>query len=150
MSADRDSAADSATVSIRRRFDCSFADLWVAVTVPDSISAWFTPCRVGPDGRYSLRFTEKSGESYVKYATVLGCGRLGSAGEYRFLLHDEGYRDSTVEVRAGADGEAGSGLELRHLHPPPPLIDGYARGWADYLDALERHLAATGRARSRA
>ncbi|MFG3442764.1 SRPBCC domain-containing protein [Nonomuraea sp. NPDC047897] len=119
------------------------------MTVPESVSAWFTPCRLAPDGRYSLRFTEDSGESYVKYATVLGCHRSAGAGEYRFLLQDEGYRDSTVEVRAGADGEAGSALLLRHLHPPPELIDGYATGWADYLDALRRHLAAAGRAGSR-
>ncbi|MDR8413087.1 hypothetical protein MTP10_30695 [Nonomuraea sp. 3-1Str] len=142
MPADRDSGADSATVSLRRHFDCDFADLWEAVSSPGSVSAWFTPCRLEPDRRYSLRFTEDSGETHVKYATVLDCRRRGSVGEYRLLLQDEGYSDSTVEVRVGAAARTGSTLELRHLHPPPELADGYARGWADYLDCLRRHLAA--------
>ncbi|MBP2702990.1 SRPBCC domain-containing protein [Microbispora sp. RL4-1S] len=143
MSAVRDSAADSTAIFVRRRLDCGFDEIWRAVTSPESISVWFTPCHLGPGGRYSLRFTEDSGESYFKYATVLGCARHATHGEYRFLLQDEGYRDSMVEVRVIADGGAGSTLELRHLHPPPELVDGYTRGWADYLDALRRHLAET-------
>ncbi|MEV0147127.1 MULTISPECIES: hypothetical protein [unclassified Nonomuraea] len=79
----------------------------------------------------------------MKYATVLQCRRRGSVGEYRLLLQDEGYSDSTVEVRVSAAARTGATLELRHLHPPPELVDGYARGWADYLDRLRRHLAAS-------
>lgn len=142
MSVDRDSSADSTTVSIHRHFECSFSDLWLSVTVPESVSAWFTPCGLSADGRYWLRFTEDSGESYVKHTTVLDYRRREDMGEYRFLLEDEGYQNSTVEVSVSA-APIGASLLLRHLDPPPELADGYARGWVDYLDSLGRHLAAS-------
>ncbi|MFC5818574.1 SRPBCC family protein [Nonomuraea harbinensis] len=138
MSVDRDSSA----VSIHRHFDCAFPELWLSVTAPESISAWFTPCARGSGGRYRLRFTEDSGESYVKHATVLRYRLREDAGDYRFLLEDPGHHDSVVEVSvSGAPG--GAVLTLRHLDPPAELADGYARGWADYLDSLERHLEAS-------
>jgi uncharacterized protein YndB with AHSA1/START domain len=143
MSTGRDSAADYATVSINHRFECRFPDVWAAVTSPKTISAWFTTCTLDDDGRYSLQFTGDSGEPYLKHASVLGCRRAETFGEYRFILQDEGYQDSTVEVRVSAEGRTACTLALRHLHPPPELVDGYTQGWADYLDSLQRHLAAS-------
>jgi len=122
-------------VSMRRTLPLDFPDLWRQVTRPELISMWFEPCHAEPDGRYSLRFTEDSGQPYVKYATVLNCRE----GAYRFRLEDEGYPDSTVVVRAYRDGDR-SVLELDHVDPPAELLDGYRTGWADYLDSLERHV----------
>jgi hypothetical protein len=126
-------------VLIHRTFGCSAGTLWRAVTEPEAISTWFETCRPVAGHRYSLRFEDELGRPYVKFATPLHCERRADGGSYRFLLEDEGFCDSTIEVRVtGADSRCE--FVLRHDGPDAELAEGYRIGWADYVDRLERQV----------
>jgi len=139
------------SLTIKRRLSAPPAKVFAAWTDPEKIVCWFGPvrakagteradvdARVG--GRYRLSFDMEDGE----YCEVGGVYREVVPDErlvFSWAWHSTPERQSLVTVSLKPDGD-GTLLTLHHEQFfDQAARDGHERGWSEFLDKIEKHLA---------
>ncbi|MET0812001.1 MAG: SRPBCC family protein [Microbacterium sp.] len=124
---------EHATVTLRRRYRATPAQVWSAITTPERIARWFgtiagtVPTRPG-DG-----FHVDIGGGRVRRARVDGCD-APRALSYTWWSGDD--EPGSVRIRLEAVGDGETELTVTHDRLSPTWAVGYGAGWEASLAAL--------------
>jgi uncharacterized protein YndB with AHSA1/START domain len=122
------------SVRLTRRYDAPPAEVWAALTEPESIGRWLArPRRVelAAGGAFELQFTDDEATRLDARVTALEPERL-----LELDWHYPGERPSLVRIELAPDDD-GTLLVLDHLRLEERLGQGYATGWTHHLERLE-------------
>lgn len=139
------------SLSLRRRFYASPAQVFDAWTDPEKIVHWFGPgdtrcvheakIDARPGGRFWVRFSTEDGEEHGVggvYREFVPNAKLVFTWAWRTMPE----RESLVTVTLKPDGD-GTVLILTHEQfADEPARDRHRVGWTGALDNLERYLTA--------
>lgn len=131
------------TIALRltRRYAASPAEVWAALTEPDSLARWLArPARLDlvPGGAFELDFPSSPSKRLA--------GSVRAVEPERVLEIDwryPGEEPSVVRFELSPDDD-GTVLVLDHRQLEERLGQGYATGWTHHLQRLERRLDAGG------
>ncbi|HEU0239390.1 MAG TPA: SRPBCC family protein [Micromonosporaceae bacterium] len=132
-------------VQITRTFAAPLARVWLALTEPEALMAWFWPARmatkvtadVRTGGRFRIDATAGGFAASGTYQEVTPMQRLVMTWRWDGEEHDSLV---TIELTANDDR---TDLVLRHdLLPSAQSRDDHEQGWNDCLDRLPDWLAA--------
>ena len=123
-----------AAVRLTRRYDANPAEVWDALTRPESVARWLAPAsklELEPGGTIELRFNPMRVDCRVR---ALESGRV-----LELDWHERGKEPSVVRFELVPDGE-GTRLVLEHAQIPAVVGSAYAAGWTRHLDRFEEQL----------
>jgi uncharacterized protein YndB with AHSA1/START domain len=123
-----------AALRLTRRYDATPAEVWAALTEPQSLARWLAPA-----GRLDL---EPGGTVELRFNPTCVDARVREIEPGRVLELDwpyPGEQPSVVRFELAAEGD-GTVLVLHHRELEGRLGEAYGAGWTRHLERLERLL----------
>jgi len=131
--------ADEATVTLRRRYRATPAQVWDAITTPERIARWFGTIVGAAPARPGDEFLVDIGGGRVRRAVVDGCD-APRALAYTWWSGDDD--PGAVRIRLSAVGDGDTELTVTHDRLRPHWTVAYGAGWEASLAALDGALGA--------
>lgn len=124
---------DDSTITMKRSFRTTPADLWAAIVTPDRTARWMGALsgELAAGGRYNLDFNPGDDSAKVD-GTILTCV---PEQELEVTWQAPGDPESLVHVRLVAT-DNGTDLLLTHSRLAHNSDTGHAAGWQIHLDQL--------------